>query len=99
MAGSHNLIPVKRVRLGPHHLNPGKTRHTITDSSGSRPFPSFVSLEIAHDLEGGYYLFHVCADGQIADTWHQSLDDALYQAEWELGVKPAEWIDISAEQS
>jgi len=37
-------------------------------------------------------LFHVSADGQVADTWHQSIDEALGQAEWELGVQPGEWI-------
>ncbi|HET9180488.1 MAG TPA: hypothetical protein VFP59_00015 [Candidatus Angelobacter sp.] len=89
------LISVKRVELAPHHLNPGRTEHSISDRHGLRPFPPFTSLEIAHyECSPGYYLFHICADGQAADTWHESLDDALYQAEWEFGVKVEEWQDI-----
>jgi hypothetical protein len=50
-------------------------------------------LVIALDpAETGCYLFHVSADGQVADTWHQSLDEALGQAKRELGVQPEEWI-------
>jgi hypothetical protein len=90
------LVPIKRVTLGPHHQNPGRTKHTMNDAKGRRPFPSFTSLEIAHYHGSvGYYLFHICADGQMADTWHTSLDDALYQAEWEFGVRPDEWVNIS----
>ena len=89
------LITVKRVELGPHHLNPGKTRHWIADKRGRRPFPPFRFLEIVqYENSRDYYLLHICADGQKADTWHQSLEDALYQAEWEFGVKTEEWKDL-----
>jgi hypothetical protein len=92
------LIRIKRVLLGPHHLNPGRTKHSIADGNSVRPFPPFQSLEIAHDPDTkGYFLFHICADGQVADTWHDSLKGAIQQAEWELEVKPDEWIDISSE--
>jgi hypothetical protein len=93
-----NLISVKRVLLGRQHLTPGRTLHTIHDKDGSRPFPQFTSLEIAHH-EGSneYYLFHICSDGQVADTWHQSMADALRQAEWEFGVQSHEWMDIAEE--
>jgi hypothetical protein len=89
------LIAVKRVLLGPQHLSPGRTVHKRSDSKGVRPFPPFKSLEIAHDPNSkGYYLFHLCADGQGTDTWHESLDGALSQAEWEFAVEPTEWEDI-----
>jgi hypothetical protein len=89
------LMAVKRVYLGPQHLNPGKAVHKLVDSKGERPFPPFKSLEIAHDPDSkGCYLFHFCADGQGTDTWHESLEDALSQAEFEFAVKPHEWEDI-----
>lgn len=92
------LIAVKRVELGPHHFNPGKTRHMITDKHGSRPFPPFKFLEVVHyENSSEYYLLHICADGQIADTWHRSLEDAFEQAEWEFGVKADEWRDVDRE--
>jgi hypothetical protein len=37
----------------------------------------------------------VCEDGQVADTWHENLEDAMHQAEWEFGVLAAEWIEAN----
>jgi hypothetical protein len=89
------MIAVKRVLLGPQHLSPGRATHTLIDSKGVRRFKLFKSLVIAHYLNSiGYYLFHLCADGSGTDTWHESLEDALHQAEWEFEVKPDEWEDI-----
>jgi hypothetical protein len=82
---------LRRVTLGPHH-HAGLTKHTIRDTDGEQRFPPFVSLEIAsYDGEASCYLFHICGDGQVADTWHQTLDEALDQAEQEFGVRPEEW--------
>src|SRR6202047_3181974 len=89
------MIAVKRVLLGQQHLSPGRTVHRISDSKGIRSFPPFKSLVIAHYPEStGYYLFHLCADGPGTDTWHDSLEDALHQADYEFEVKPDEWEDI-----
>jgi len=88
------MIAVKRVSLGPQHLSPGRTTHTLIDSKGARRFQLFKSLVIALYPDSiGYYLFHLCADGSGTDTWHESLKDALDQAEFEFGVKPDEWED------
>jgi hypothetical protein len=85
------MIVLKRVGLGPHH-RASLTKHTISDASGQREFPPFTDLVIAaNPAETCCYLFHVSADGQVADTWHQSVDEALGQAEWEFGVQPEEW--------
>lgn len=85
------MLVLKRVRLGPHH-HPSKTRHTIWDANGIRAYPPFVELVIAADSgKASCYLFHVCADGQVADTWHENVEDAVDQAAWECGVQPEEW--------
>jgi hypothetical protein len=85
------MVVLKRVRLGPQH-HPSLTKHTISDISGTREFPPFVEWVIAADQgETSCYLFHVCADGQAADTWHESVEEAVDQAEWEFGVQPDEW--------
>ncbi len=86
------LTTIKRVRLGPQH-HASVTKHTISDRPGKRDFPPFVELLIAtYPGEMSCYLFHVCADGQVADTWHQTVEEALDQAACEFGVKPEEWI-------
>lgn len=36
---------------------------------------------------------HMCEDGGYADTYHESVEDAVSQAEWELGVQPDEWTE------
>ena len=78
----------------------GESPLSRTDSShdlgkGQRDFPPFVGLEIAQYLgDGGCYLLHVCGDGSVADTWHSTLEEAIHQAEWELGVQREEWQTI-----
>jgi hypothetical protein len=85
-----------RASLGVNHLRPGKTRHTISDAKGRREFPPFVSLEIAqYPGQQSCYLLHICEDGSMADTWHETVEEALHQAEWELGVQESEWQVVS----
>ena len=86
---------IARVKLGPQHQNPGRTKHLLSDSNGVSSFPPFVELVIAcYPGDSGYYLMHHCADGTAADTHHETIEQALHQAEWEFGVKPEEWATI-----
>jgi hypothetical protein len=86
------FVVLKRVVLGDHHLRPGRTRHHWN----GKDFPPFVSLEIAqYPKDSGFYLLHICATGEIADTWHESLEDAMHQAEFEFGVQKDEWLSVS----
>ena len=86
---------MRQVKLGPrHHVS--RTKHTMRDKDGERTlFPPFISLEIApYRGETGCYLFHICGDGLAADTWHETLEEAMEQAEWEFGVTPEEWTIV-----
>jgi hypothetical protein len=91
-----DLITLKKVALGPQHLRPGRARHRRNDGNGNlRDFPPFVCLEIAMTASrDAYYLFHIAENNEIADTWHQTLDEAFEQAEFEFGVERNEWVDI-----
>lgn len=91
-------IAIRKVTLGDRHLCPGRTKHTLVDANGARPFPPFTSLVITRCLlpdDSGYYLEHLCADGLGTDTWHQTLEEAMHQAEWEFGVQPSEWVEVN----
>jgi len=89
------MVPLKKVVLNEGHIRPGRTKHTLCDEHGSREFPPFVSLVIArYPGDSGYYLLHLCENGQGTDTWHQSLDEALHQAEYEFEVKHEDWVEI-----
>jgi hypothetical protein len=90
------LTTIKRVALGSHHLRPGRTKHTIKDANGVRELAPFVALEIAsYPHSESCYVFHISENGEIADTWHESIEDAIQQAEWEFGVQREEWIDVN----
>jgi len=83
------FVALKRVMLGSHHLRPGRTRHSMNGED----FPPFVSLEIAqYPGDSGFYLLHVCGNGAIADTHHESIEEAMHQAEFEFGVQSNEWV-------
>lgn len=90
------MIAIKKVILGEHHLRPGRTKHTLIDGGCKRDFPPFTSLAVTQvPGEKSCYLMHICENGPGADTSHESLDDALHQAEWEFDVRPEEWVDIN----
>jgi hypothetical protein len=86
---------LRRVKLGTHH-HASRTRHKIGLGEGARDFPPFVSLEIATGGgDEGFFLFHICGNGDTADTYHQTAEGAMDQAEWEFGVKPEEWMIVA----
>ena len=82
-------VVVKRIVLEARHQPTGKTRHY----HGKRELPPAAVLKIGkYDGEEGFYLFYFDADGhELTDTFHDTLEEALAQAEWEYGVEPDEW--------
>jgi len=89
---------IYRLELSAHHLNPGRTKHQLADSSGRRDFPPFKTLEIGqHEVDAGFYLLYHPEAGPGTNTWHMTLDDAMHQAEWEFGVAPSEWTKVKGE--
>jgi hypothetical protein len=63
----------------------------------SKDFSPFVSLEIAqYPEDSGFYLLHICSDGAVADTHHESMEEAIHQAEFEFGVQSNEWISATS---
>ena len=48
-----------------------------------------------YDGDSAFYLFGCDAEWQsITDTWHQTLDDAKHQAEFEYEGVSKTWIDV-----
>jgi hypothetical protein len=87
---------LKKVELKNHHYRPGRTKHSHTDGKNMTEFPPFVSLKIAqHPGDSGFYLLHIPEKGMVADTWHNDIEEALHQAEYEFDVKPDEWQDVN----
>ncbi len=86
---------VKRAEIPPDHQGPGTTEKVLIDNLGTHHFSKFVRLEIARNgANGGYYLFHISADGSGTDTWHGNIEQALDAAEAEYGVSREHWQDF-----
>lgn len=46
----------------------------------------------------GFYLFSLDENGnELADTWHETVDDAFAQAEYQFGLNPADWTAVGGE--
>lgn len=84
-----DYILISSIRLTEKHKVTGKTKHY----RGEKELPKPAELQIAQ-LENcpGYYLLYIDDNGkELTDTYHDSLSEALRQAEWEFSVKPKEW--------
>jgi hypothetical protein len=67
----------------------GKTRHTLH----GEPLAAPAALRIVqYASDPGFYLLYLDAAGrELTDTYHDTLDGAMSQAEWEFAVMPGEW--------
>ena len=72
---------------------PGRTTHLI----GNQPMPKPTSLQIAqYDNDAGFYLFYLNEKNEImTDTWHQTIEDAIEQAEWEFQIDSKGWVTVT----
>jgi hypothetical protein len=74
----------------------GNTKHylgTIVEGmpvpTTELPVPTWVEIS---EEDNAFYLLHFNAEGVcFADTWHQTLDEAKHQAEYEFRISPDEW--------
>lgn len=47
--------------------------------------------------DAGFFLVSESSNPHFVggDTWHETLDDALQQAQFQFGVKPSEWHSVA----
>jgi hypothetical protein len=81
---------LQKVQLKPSlHQPTGKTKHF--HGNQECPLPHELRI-IQYHGNKGFYLFYCDLHGiEFTDTYHEILEDALDQAEWEFNVKPNEW--------
>jgi len=86
-------IILKQAVLSDRHIPTGRTVHHV----GGTVAPTPAVLQIArYEGDPGFYLFYCSATGEVlTDTYHQTLDAALHQAEFEFGIRGSEWSDVS----
>ena len=74
----------------------GKTKHAIGNVVDGAPIatssltpPAWIGIARQGD---GFFLMHLNAGGAcFADTWHESLERAKAQAEFEFEISEGEW--------
>ena len=76
----------------------GEEHHGWLPAGAPRPKPTPVEdvlLNIRIEAtDGGFILEWWDVDKKhMGDTWHQSIEDAVAQAEASFGIKPDEWKD------
>jgi hypothetical protein len=82
---------IKRAFLKDRTKPTGKTKHYSDQNQLPMPF----SLEIVQYYDDdGYYLFYIDINGQVqTDTYHDSLQGAISQAEWEFELTDDAWVE------
>lgn len=80
---------VLRVRLRPEHQPTGNTRHTVNGIAVEPPFELRI-LQFVGD--SGFYLMHFNeSEEELTDTYHETCQQAIEQAEFEFGIKKEDW--------
>lgn len=85
----NNHSVLLQIKLSTKHQSTGKTKHF----DGEKELPPASILQIVkYPDDQGYYLLYMDEGGnELTDTYHDNLDGAMAQAEWEYLVKPSEW--------
>jgi hypothetical protein len=89
----NDYITLQTLTLSPRHTPTGKTNHYYGDEK--LPVPSSLKIVKFRDAEGVYLLYFDNKGNELTDTFHDTFEGALAQAEWEFGVKPDEWNIIN----
>jgi hypothetical protein len=89
-----------RVRLiavvGPM-VDKQQTIHTIGLPDGPQTMMPFPDVPFLEGDETSYMLYRYTADGRFGgDTWHQTLEEAMHQAEFEYGEALGPWLAVPA---
>lgn len=73
----------------------GTTRHRVVTTDGLADVPPVVRVRIEED-RFGVFLFRFDATGaMVADTWHQTVNEAKGQANFEYMIKESDWTEAT----
>lgn len=85
---------LRRIKLKSAHKPTGKTQHF----HGDKPLPAPTELRIVQfSSDPGCYLFYCDESGiEMTDTYHDSVQEAMAQAEFEFGIAADEWSEVDS---
>ncbi len=88
---------IQKIFLTKRHLATGLTKHYIGNILLSCPYELRIGK---YEDDPGYYLFHFDKEGkEMTDTYHDSLQEALKQAEIEFNITFDEWEILADEKN
>ncbi|QDT90269.1 hypothetical protein [Gimesia algae] len=85
----------RRIKLADHHQPTGKTRHYFGAAAEEMMPPAELKI-VQYPHSPGFYLLYCDPYGvEMTDTFHEAIEKAVAQAEWEFRVREDEWEVIS----
>ena len=81
----------------------GHTMHSLVERPASdfevTSLPDPKTVEIV-EQEGAIYLLRLDDRGEcVADTWHETFEEAKAQASFEFGIEDGDWKDVDPQCS
>ena len=58
------------------------------------PHPKVLEIVKLPEADACHMIYVDRHDYELSETWHPSVDAAMYHAQWEYGVKPEEWANL-----
>jgi hypothetical protein len=83
---------VRRVELEPHHQAKGHV-HLFVEGK-PMPQPKLLEIQKLPEADACHMVYIDGMNYELSETWHPSVDAAMYHAQWEYGVKPEEWVNL-----
>ena len=86
-----DYILLMKVDLSSYEAT-GKTKHFYGSMELSKPDELRI---VQYHGDSGFYLFYCDKSGEeVTDTYHDTMESAFKQAEWEFNVKPDAWTKL-----
>jgi len=84
------------LQPGIHKL--GTIRDGVVEAGPNLPIPDRVEIEFSGDIHEPVFMYRWTRNGDFCgDTWHEDLDAALRQAQFEYGLTRADFLEIDTE--
>jgi hypothetical protein len=58
------------------------------------PHPRVLEIVKLPESDACHMIYVDDMSYELAETWHPSVDAAMYHAQWEYGVRPDEWTNL-----
>ena len=89
-------IPNRRLTIA-GHPNSGWSG---ADEGTPGSFELEFEFQVTDDGAGSYLLVYASQDGRFAaDTWHETLEEAIAAAQEQFGIEPKEWSKMDEQSS